>query len=78
MAKVRTAKQRAALRKAQAVSARKRRGKRSKDTMGHWVAKGVRKVASMATMGASSAISEFMKGVAADKKRRKAGRQRKR
>lgn len=59
--KGRSSRQRAALRKAQLVSARRRKG-RPKDTYGYWVARGIRKVASMATMGASSAIAEFMEG----------------
>ena len=68
-----TAARKRALRKAQLASARKRKG-RSKDTLGHWVAKGVRRTASMATMGMSTALVEFMEGAARDKKRKQAAR----
>lgn len=61
-----TAARRNALRKAQLASARKRKV-RSKDTLGHWVAKGARRVVSMATMGTSTMLVDFMDGVARDK-----------
>lgn len=53
-----TAARRRQIRMAQRASARKR--KRSSDTLGHWVAKGARKVVSVATMGTSSMLVEFM------------------
>lgn len=64
-----TAARRNALRKAQLASARKRKV-RSKDTLGHWVAKGARKVVSMATMGTSSALVEFMDSARVAKRRK--------
>ena len=70
-----TAARRNALRKAQLASARKRKV-RSKDTLGHWVAKGARKVVSMATMGTSTMLVDFMDGVARDKKRKQAKKRR--
>lgn len=65
-----TAARRNALRKAQLASARKRRG-RSKDTLGHWIAKGARKVVSVATMGTSSALVELFEKPSSNKQRRK-------
>lgn len=53
-----TAGRKRALRKAQLVSARKRK-KRSKDALGYWLAKGVRMVASQATFGVSGMLTEF-------------------
>lgn len=61
---------RAALRRAQLASARKRKGKRDKDTIGYWVAKGVRKVASKATFGISGMLTEFSRKPAKKKKKR--------
>lgn len=67
-----TAARRAALRKAQLASARKRRKKtRSKDTLGYWLAKGVRKVASQATFGVSGMLTEFARKPAKKKKKRR-------
>lgn len=70
MSRKMTAARKRALRKAQLVSARKRKGKRSSDTIGHWVAKGARKVVSMATMGTSSALVEFMDSARVAKRRK--------
>ncbi len=64
-----TAARRNALRKAQLASARKRKV-RSRDTLGHWVAKGVRKLASKATFGISGMLIEFARKPAKKKKRR--------
>lgn len=63
-----TAARRRALRKAQLASARKRKG-RAKDSLGYWMAKGVRKVASKATFGISGMLTEFARRPA--KKKRK-------
>lgn len=50
-----TPKRRASIIKAQRISARKRKKSvRGKDTVGYWAAKGVKKTASVATMGMSS------------------------
>lgn len=70
MSRKMTAARKRALRKAQLVSARKRKGKRSKDALGYWVAKGARKVVSMATMGTSSALVEFMDSARVAKRRK--------
>lgn len=64
-----TAARRRQIHMAQMMSARKRK-KRSSDTIGHWVAKGARKVVSMATMGTSSALVEFMDGARVAKRRK--------
>lgn len=64
-----TAARRRQIQLAQLASARKRK-MRAKDGLGYWVAKGVRKVASTATMGASSALTEFMEGVQVHKRRK--------
>lgn len=69
MSRKMTAARKRALRKAQLVSARKRRGKRSKDALGYWVARGVRNVASKATLGISGMLIEFSRRPA--KKKRK-------
>lgn len=69
MSRKMTAARKRALRKAQLVSARKRKGKRSKDALGYWVARGVRKVASKATLGISGMLIEFSRRPA--KKKRK-------
>lgn len=53
-----TAARKRALRKAQLASARKRR-KRSKDSLGYWIAKGVRKAASKATFGLSGMLINY-------------------
>lgn len=53
--RVMTAARKRALRKAQLASARKRK-KRAKDTLGYWVAKGIRKAASHATFGLSGML----------------------
>lgn len=53
-----TAARRRQIQLAQMMSARKRK-LRSKDTVGYWVAKGVRKVASQATFGISGMLTEF-------------------
>lgn len=68
MARGMTAARRRALRKAQLASARKRKG-RAKDSLGYWMAKGVRKVASKATFGISGMLIEFSRKPA--KKKRK-------
>lgn len=55
-----TAARRRALRKAQLASARKRKGKkRAKDSVGYWIARGVKSVASTATFGVSGVLSQF-------------------
>lgn len=69
MSRKMTSARKRALRKAQLVSARKRKGKRSKDALGYWVARGVRKVASKATLGISGMLIEFSRRPA--KKKRK-------
>jgi hypothetical protein len=48
-----------------------RHKKRAHDTFGYWAAKGVRKIASTATFGASSMISEFARKNPTNKKRRR-------
>lgn len=53
-----TAARRRQIQLAQLASARKRKF-RAKDTVGYWVAKGVRKVASKATFGVSGMLTEF-------------------
>lgn len=53
-----TAARRRQIQLAQMVSVRKRK-MRAKDTVGYWVAKGVRKVASTATFGVSGMLTEF-------------------
>lgn len=58
MARKMTAARRRALRKAQLASARKRKG-RAHDTVGYWVARGVKTVASKATFGVSGLLSQF-------------------
>jgi hypothetical protein len=64
----RTARQKAASRRN---LARARAKKREKDGMGYWVAKGIRKAASIATFGASGMISEFSRKNGIKKKRRR-------
>lgn len=64
-----TAGRKRALRKAQLVSARKRK-KRSKDALGYWLAKGVRKVASQATFGVTGMIAEFAENAKRKKKKK--------
>lgn len=48
----------------------KARRKRQQDTFGYWAAKGVKKVASVATFGASGIISEFARKNKQKKRRR--------
>jgi hypothetical protein len=57
-----TAARRSALRKAQAKSARKRKGLKSKDTFGPYIRSGIRAVANLPTMGKASGISNFIEG----------------
>lgn len=54
---------------AQRASARKRK-KRSSDTLGHWIAKGARRVVSVATMGTSSMLVELMEKPSGKKKKK--------
>lgn len=54
-----TPRRRQSIIKAQRISARKRKV-RGSDTVGYWVAKGVRRGTSKATMGASSMIANFL------------------
>lgn len=49
---------RRALRKAQLASARKRK-KRAVDSVGYWIARGVKTVASQATFGVSGVVGQF-------------------
>lgn len=65
-----TPKRRTSILKAQRVSSRKRK-LRGNDTVGYWLAKGVRRGASKATFGASSSIAEFMDNAKASKKKRR-------
>lgn len=51
---------RSALRKAQAKSARKRSGLKSKDTFGPYIRMGIRSLANAGTMGKASGISNFI------------------
>lgn len=53
-----TAARKRALRKAQLASARKRK-KRAADSVGYWIARGVKTVASQATFGVSGVLSQF-------------------
>ncbi len=59
MARRMTAARKRALRKAQMASARKRKGKRAQDSVGYWIARGVKTVASQATFGVSGVLSQF-------------------
>lgn len=53
---------RSALRKAQAKSARKRKGLKSKDTFGPYLRQGVRWLANTPTGGTAGTISNFIEG----------------
>lgn len=65
-----TPKRRTSILKAQRVSSRKRK-LRAHDTVGWWLAKGVKRGASKATFGASGAIAEFLETAKASKKKRR-------
>jgi hypothetical protein len=65
-----TAKRAAALRKAQRASARKRKGRKSKDYLGWWIRKGITSSANALTAGKATRISDAIEGKKAVNRRR--------
>lgn len=68
-----TPRRRQSILKAQRISARKK-AIRPKDTVGYWVAKGVRKAGNKATLGVAGHIVELQEGYQKVKRRRRRGR----